>query len=435
MNLENSVVKINIKSKEIDYAHPLNTFKTTGSSGTGFFISKNLILTCYHVVKNAIVIDILYKNTNNINGTIKYIFPDDDLAIIKIDKSIDDSKPLEFKAISERYNGDVYTVGFPLSSTNIKTTKGIISGYQDSLIQTDASLNHGNSGGPLVIIENGLVKVIGVNVSKISSAEKTGFVVPIYRFLKSLEYIRKKDIKQLVINKPLVYFDYQRLLQKELKDLTFKDVQIPWDKEQVGIRISIINPSRYFSKYLKENDTIISINGCPVDYKGRVKFNFYPEKIPIEDIGLWFNEGDQIKIDLIDGTTKQLKSVEFKLEIIKTNFDEYHLVDPNSKYFFENNGLIFSIFNKQHIENLTSLELKPSQIVKIFERNIYQRDLFTVYLADINYDKIGQFNKYPIGEIIVEINDNKFYNYNEFSNIMKEPVKKIKTIDNEIYFL
>ena len=173
MNWEKSVVKIMVKSKEIDYAHPLNTFKTIGSSGTGFFISKNLILTCYHVVKNAIVIDILYKNTNNINGSIKYIFPDDDLALISIDKTFEDIQPLEFKVINQRDIGDVYTVGFPLSSTNIKTTKGIISGYQGSLIQTDASLNHGNSGGPLVINDQEKFKVIGVNVSKITDAEKT----------------------------------------------------------------------------------------------------------------------------------------------------------------------------------------------------------------------------------------------------------------------
>lgn len=435
MNWEKSVVKIMVKSKEIDYAHPLNTFKTIGSSGTGFFISKNLILTCYHVVKNAIVIDILYKNTNNINGSIKYIFPDDDLALISIDKTFEDIQPLEFKVINQRDIGDVYTVGFPLSSTNIKTTKGIISGYQGSLIQTDASLNHGNSGGPLVINDQGKFKVIGVNVSKITDAEKTGFCVPIYRFIKSYEFINKINPNYLTIKKPIVYFDYQKLLQNELKLMTYNEIKIPYDTEQTGIRITIINKLYYISKYLKDGDTLISINSCPIDYNGAVKFDFYPEKIPVEDFGLWFNPGDEIKIEIIDGISREFKLISFKLEIIKTNFDEYHSVDTLSKYYVENNGLILSIFNKQHIENLTELNLKPSQIVKLFERNIYQRDIFTVYLSDINYDKIGKFNKYPIGEIITEMNDKQFNNKEEFLEITKDIIKKIKTIENEIYFV
>ena len=45
----------------------------------------------------------------------------------------------------------VVTIGFPYNSENLIITKGIISGYQDSLIQTDSSLNSGNSGGPILI--------------------------------------------------------------------------------------------------------------------------------------------------------------------------------------------------------------------------------------------------------------------------------------------
>ena len=111
------------------------------------------------------------------------------------------------------------------------------------------------------------------------------------------------------------------------------------------------------------------------------------------------------------------------------------MVDPKSIYYIENNCLILSIFCKNHFENLNSLKLSSSQIIKIFERSIRQRDLFTVYLADINYNKIGKFSKYPIGEIIIEINDNKFNNLEEFKEITKEPITKIKTIDNEIYFV
>lgn len=434
MNWEKSVVKINVKSRKIYYSNPLNTYNIFETSGTGFFIAPNLILTCYHVVENSIIIDILYKNTNEVKATIKHIFPDDDLALLEIKEIFTDCIPLELKPIKEKDIDDVLTIGFPLSSKNVVITKGIISGYQESLIQTDASLNHGNSGGPLVINEKGTYKVIGVNVSKNSNAEKTGFVVPIYRFTNLFDII-KNNIKDFVVKKPIIYFDYQKIIQDELREILYNEIQIPYDKKKVGVRISIINKNYYINKYLKEGDILISINSCPISYEGQIKFDFYPEKIPIEDFGLWFIPGDKITIEFIDTIEKKFKKVEFNLEIIKTNIDKYYMVDPKSIYFVENNGLILSIFCKNHLENLSSLKLRPSQIIKIFDRNIYQRDLFTVYLSDINYNNIGKFSKYPIGEIISEINDQKFNNFEEFMKICKEPIKKIQTIENEIYFV
>ena len=434
MNWEKSVVKINVKSRKIYYSNPLNTYNIYETSGTGFFITKNLILTCYHVIENSIIIDILYKNTNEIKANIKHIFPDDDLALLEIKDELDDVIPLEMKPLTEKETDDVLTIGFPLSSKNIKITKGIISGYQESLIQTDASLNHGNSGGPLVINDKGKYKVIGVNVSKLTKAEKTGFVVPIYRFIKSFD-ITKKDDKNFVLKKPLIYFNYQKLIQDELRDILYDGIELPYNKKQVGVRLSIINKKFYFNKYLKEGDVLISVNSHPISYEGQIKFDFYPEKIPIDDIGLWFNPGDKISIEFVDIKEKKLKKVEFNLEVCKTNIDDYYMVDPKSIYYIENNSLILSIFCKNHLENLNSLKLSASQIIKIFERTINQRDLFTVYLSDINYNKIGKFSKYPVGEIILEINDKKFNNLEDFSEITKEPITKIKTIDNEIYFI
>jgi S1-C subfamily serine protease len=123
MDWDNYVVKLNVKSKVIDFNHPLNVYETQNTSGTGFFINKKEILTCYHVVSGAINIDILFKQTNSIQGKIKHIFPDDDLAIVEIDTELPDIKILEHKIINSRQSGDVFTVGFPLSSTNIKITK------------------------------------------------------------------------------------------------------------------------------------------------------------------------------------------------------------------------------------------------------------------------------------------------------------------------
>jgi hypothetical protein len=435
MNWENSVVKLNVKARIIDYNHPLNIYNTESFTGTGFFISNQLILTCYHVVENAINIDVLYKQTINIGGKIKNIYPNDDLAVVELEKPVEDAKILEFKVIDTRQIGEVFTIGFPLDSTNIKITKGIISGYQDSLIQTDASLNHGNSGGPLVINDNDSYKVIGVNVSKMTgSIEKTGYVVPIYRFM-ILQKLESEQSK-IVIKKPCVYWDFQCIVQDKLREFLFsKHPDTKLLKENIGVRFTLINPNYYLANHIKVNEILISIGSIPVDNLGNIKFDFYPEKISINDIGLWFVEGNELDFQIYNPDNNTQRTEKVKLQILKTNLTDYFNLENYPKSFVENNGLILSILTKDHMDNIKDLNITASQAIKIFSRILQQKDIFTVYLADLDFSKKKSFIKYPIGEVIVEINGKQFNNWEEFMEVTKEPITNIKTFDNDIFFV
>ena len=437
MEWENCIVKLSIKSKEIDFNHPLNTFNTESYSGTGFFIKKNLVLTNYHVVKYAINIEAIYKQTNNIMCKIKHIFPDDDLAIIELEKTVDDCIVLDFKVINKRQIGDVLTVGFPLSSTNIKVTKGIISGYQGSLIQTDATINAGNSGGPLIFQEDGKYYIIGVNVSKMTgNAEGTSYVVPIYRFIILQKYIERTNTTDIVIKKPKLLFDFQKLIQDKLRNVIFKEHK-KYLESNAGIKITKINKKYYLYNHLKQDEVIVSINSFHVDLFGTIKFDFYPEKIPLEEVGLWFTIGDNIKMMILNPTTQELREENINLQVIKTNFMEFYGLDNYPSYYVENNGLILSVITKEHIKTLVNSELSISMKHgnAILSNFFNQNNIFTVYLADLDFSKLGKFIKYPIGEIIVEINDMIFSNYEEFIRLTSKPITKIKTFDNKIYYL
>jgi hypothetical protein len=437
MNFEDSVVKLNVKSRIIDYNHPNNIFNIESFTGTGFFITDKLILTCYHVVENAINIEILYKQTIHIIGTIKHIFPDDDLAVVELENSVKDAKILEFKIIDTRHNEEVLTVGFPLDSTTIKITKGIISGYQESLIQTDAALNHGNSGGPLIIQDGKSYKIIGVNVSKMSGTiTKTGYVVPIYRFIILQKKLNLNNyLNSLVIQKPCIYWDFQCLIQDKLKKFLFnKKPELL--KKNIGIRFTIINTNYYLAKYIKIDEVLLSINSIPVDNLGNIKFNFFPEKISINDIGLWFVSGDELEFEIYNPENGITRIIKIKLEIIKTNLRRYFYLDNYPKSFVENNGLILSIFTKDHMDNIKDLHITTSNLIKFLNRFLQQKDLFTVYLVDLDYLKINsKFIKYPIGEIILEINGKQFNNLEEFTEVIKEQIIYFKTLDNEIFFV
>lgn len=160
--------------------------------GTGIIISDNgYIVTNWHLAGNKYSsCYVTLENGQIYNGNVVWADSDLDLAIVKI--SITGSKYLKLGDSDNIKLGQrVYAIGNPIGVEFQRTvTSGIISGinrtikieeddvssYMEGLIQTDASINKGNSGGPL-INESG--ELIGINSIKIESAEGIGFAIPI----------------------------------------------------------------------------------------------------------------------------------------------------------------------------------------------------------------------------------------------------------------
>lgn len=181
--------------------------------GSGVIVdSKGYILTNAHVVKlnNKVVEDVTVRLNNEKDIEGKTIWADEnvDLAIVKINTkeklnvaSLGDSDALSI--------GDAaIAIGNPISLQFSQTvTQGIISGldryvgavsgggYMTGLIQTDASINGGNSGGPLLNSEG---EVVGINTVKVQSAEGLGFSIPI-NFIKPIvkQVIETGDYKEI----------------------------------------------------------------------------------------------------------------------------------------------------------------------------------------------------------------------------------------------
>jgi len=443
MNWDDVVVKLNVTSLNIDLNNPLNINDHDNSSGTGFFLSKKLILTCYHVVKFALSIEVIYKGNYIYNGKILYIMPDDDIALIELNENID-IKPLDYHIITTKEINQVYAVGFPLGSDTIIGTKGIISGFTNSYIQIDAALNPGNSGGPLLIKINGEWKIIGINVSKIygEQVENTNFSVPIYRFFSAFNCKFDKNIDLNILNgivrKPifklhsnLLTFKYQKILQPELKNEYYNEKLKKYLDNNIGIRINKINPNIYLGKYINEGDLLLKINGVNIDSSGNCIFPFYPGKINILQIGLWFKIGDDLELTIFDNKTKDVITKKLKFEKIETFILDLYMIKPYDKYYFVNNDLIFSIITFEHLTN--NINFSNHQYLNLIKR--VENNIFTIYLADIIYaNKNDKFTKYPINDIIIEINDIQIDNYDTFKKLMENKVTKIKTINNSIYY-
>ena len=160
--------------------------------GSGIIVSeKGYIVTNWHVAGNRYsTCYVTLENGEIYSGNVTWADSDLDLAIVKINAN--GLKYLELGDSSKiKLGQEVCAIGNPIGIEFQRTvTAGIISGldrtikiddkngesYMEDLIQTDASINSGNSGGPLIDKDG---KVIGINSIKITSAEGIGFAIPI----------------------------------------------------------------------------------------------------------------------------------------------------------------------------------------------------------------------------------------------------------------
>ena len=147
-------------------------------SGTGFFVTeKGVIATNAHLARGENSLLALLAGGQQLTAKIIHIDPDRDIALLKVEG--DDFPCLTLAAMSNVRQGEtVIAVGNPGGGMPFTVTKGIVSAIgkfsaagPGIWIQTDAALNPGNSGGPLL---NSAGEVIGINTLKLERRSVTG---------------------------------------------------------------------------------------------------------------------------------------------------------------------------------------------------------------------------------------------------------------------
>jgi S1-C subfamily serine protease len=177
------------------------TVMTDISQGTGFLITEDgYIVTNYHVIKNAKSAGVY--TYDGISHKVEYIGHNEnlDIALLKIEGKYE---KLELGDSNKVQIGEkVIAIGNPLG-LQFSVSEGIISGIHregpnkiPAYIQTDAALNPGNSGGPLI---NKQGKVIGINNFKIGGGESLGFALESNYIKNLVNEIAQKELNQTLV--------------------------------------------------------------------------------------------------------------------------------------------------------------------------------------------------------------------------------------------
>lgn len=237
------------------------------SLGTGIVMSSDgYIITNAHVIDGATKITIImYDNKTSYQASIVGQDNNSDIAVLKVE-GVTDFVPAQFGDSDKVVVGEtVVSIGNPYATQYAQTvTDGIISGIRKGiyvngvkmdLLQTNAQLNPGNSGGPLI---NMYGQVIGINNSKIMSdgdltIEGMGFAIPMTQ--------AKAIVDELI--------QYGKVAGKPVIGVTVSFVDSEMAQAQnavVGAKVeSIDDKSDAYSKGLRIGDIITTINGKTFD--------------------------------------------------------------------------------------------------------------------------------------------------------------------------
>lgn len=293
-----SVVSIVTSTDQKSFFSNETTSQT--AAGTGFILSNDgYVATNRHVVSGASKIGVILDDgTAYEDVELVGTDPLNDFAIIKIN-NVNNLSPVKLGDSKTTSAGQqVVAIGNALGAYQNSVTSGIISGKGRSLtatdsgrtqyetlsdmIQTDAAINGGNSGGPLV---NAAGEVIGINTAYASQGNNVGFAIPISSVKGIIKNVLSgKGFERAVIG--VRYINLTPTIAKEKNLSVTRGALIASSKNNKAI----ISGSAGDKAGLKENDIITAVNGTEIGSSGSLS----------SLIGE-YSVGDTVKITVVRG--------------------------------------------------------------------------------------------------------------------------------------
>jgi len=262
------------------------------SLGSGVIVSTDgIILTNYHVIKNAKQIEVAINDGRVALASIIGVDPDTDIAVLKVPLS--NLASIEFADSALSRVGDVVlAIGNPFG-VGQTVTSGIISGtgrnmlgintFEDFL-QTDAAINPGNSGGALI---NPIGKLVGINTAIISQSggsQGIGLAIPTNL---------TKSVMQQILTQGYVTRGWIGIVIQELSTKLMTALKLKSNDGVIITKVLIDGPAHLAG--IKPKDVILKVNETAV-YNKRSALNAISKVSPNESMSLTINRNNEIKI-------------------------------------------------------------------------------------------------------------------------------------------
>lgn len=248
------------------------------SLGSGVIVrADGIVLTNFHVIKNAAEIKVVLMDGREFSATPVVKDPRSDLVALRLKTDEKDLPFLELRDADELQVGDfVLAIGNPFG-LGLTVTSGIVSGLARSqlgahdfrsLIQTDAAVNPGNSGGPLVSLDG---RIIGINtfiVSNTGGSIGIGFAIPSNLAALVLNAVDHGG----VIKRPWSGLEVTSITQKMAQELDLK--------KPAGVLVKRVYDETPAQKAgLKAQDVILKVNGRDIPNESSFRFRIVTASI------------------------------------------------------------------------------------------------------------------------------------------------------------
>jgi len=253
---------VQVTSTSVVSQDPFFGAQEARSLGSGFVIDKaGHIVTNYHVVQDAQKVEVNFSAEDRVPAKVVGTDPSTDLAVLRIDAQAGALTPLPLgNSDAVRVGDSVVAIGNPFGLERT-VTAGIVSALQrqiqapngftiDKAVQTDAPINHGNSGGPLL---NSRGEVIGIN-SQIESESGgnvgIGFAVPVNTV---------KEVVSQILKTGKVEHAYMGIEMQPIDESLYETFRLPVSR---GVLISRVRPGSPAAKAgLRGGDQQVVVEG------------------------------------------------------------------------------------------------------------------------------------------------------------------------------
>lgn len=288
--------------------------------GSGVIYKKDqqaaYIVTNTHVVEGAEKLEIILANGNRLDGELVGSDTYSDLAVIKISSEGIDTIG-QFADSSHLTLGEpAIAIGSPLGSQYANSvTEGIVSGlsrtvtstndYGETIstnaIQTDAAINQGNSGGPLINIKG---QIIGINSSKITSSrtqvavEGMGFAIPSNDVMAIINQLEEHG--QVI--RPAIGINMVNLA--EVSTAIYEDLEIPSDVIS-GIIVADVQEDMPADGKLEQYDVITDINGETIYSASDLQSILYKHQLGDTITVTFYRKKEKMTVDITLTKTNQ----------------------------------------------------------------------------------------------------------------------------------